>query len=77
MPALTTSFTGGVLTITGDAANDTVALTGSAYIQLNGSNIPGNPHLWNTTEIVVNGLGGNDVLQQEWSIVYETIQRVL
>src|SRR5262249_22318875 len=62
--ALTTTFSGGFLTVTSDGASDTAALTtdGSGNILLNGAAISGAPTITNTSSISLIGAGGNDTL---------------
>src|SRR5262249_17882391 len=62
--ALTTSFSGGLLTVASDLASDTAALTqdGAGNILLNGAAIPGTPTIANASSISIIGAGGNDTL---------------
>ena len=63
-PVLTALFANGTLTVTGDGDNDSAALTANAGgdILLNGGPIAGSPTLGNTLAILMQGGGGNDVL---------------
>ena len=61
--ALTSSFAGGVLTITGDAASDTMAVDCSGGItRVNGVNVTGNPPCNAVTQITINAGDGHDVI---------------
>jgi Ca2+-binding RTX toxin-like protein len=65
--ATTATFTGGVLTVSGDGADNAITISRNAAggIRLNGGAIPvagGNPTVANTSRIQVFGLGGNDVI---------------
>jgi Ca2+-binding RTX toxin-like protein len=65
--AATASFSGGVLSVTGDGLDNNVQISRDAAgkILVNGGAIAvvgGTPTVANTTRIQVNGIGGNDVL---------------
>src|SRR5262249_36564373 len=66
LPAVVPVFTPatGLLTITGDAANDTVTVSSDAAgnIRLGGAAAAGSPRLSNTRTVVVNGGAGDDTI---------------
>lgn len=66
-PTVNAFFTGGQLTILGDAADNTIVVSRDAAgtMQINGGAIPirgGTPTIANTTRLQIFGLGGNDAL---------------
>ena len=63
-PVLTALFADGTLTVTGDGDNDSAALAADATgnILLNGAPVAGSPTFGNTLAILMQGGGGNDVL---------------
>lgn len=63
-PAITTIFTGGVLAITGDGADDGIFLgiDAEGAITLKGAPIPGGPTVFNTDTISVQSGGGKDLV---------------
>src|SRR5262245_30373978 len=66
LPAITPSFSGGLLKIVGDAAANSIVLTlvgtSGTSIRLNGAGISGSPTLANTKSIVILGNGGDDTI---------------
>ena len=65
--AVTASFSGGVLTVTGDNLDNnlTISRNAAGQILVNGGAVPvigGTPTVANTSQIRVFGLGGNDVI---------------
>ncbi|MGS0684791.1 calcium-binding protein [Nakamurella sp. GG22] len=65
--ATTATFAAGILTVSGDSADNAITISRNAAggIRLNGGAIPvagGNPTVANTTRIQVFGLAGNDVI---------------
>ena len=60
---MTTGFTDGVLTVTGDGDNDAIALsTDSGAILLNDAAITDSPTTENTDSILIQGGAGDDVI---------------